>query len=335
MTPLRSFAVLMVLILLEFCGCTRRHVDEEDRGEAATVPVVAVKTAPVVRGDVETSVTATGKAEALRKAKIFSPVAGTLVALKVLEGTHVKRGDVVVVVQPRETRTVIAGAEALLRLARTDAEREEAEHALTLAKTSQNNVEIRAEFDGVVGTRNVTEGELVTENAELLTVVDLSTLVFVADVPLHDARDVWNGERALVLFQSDPGLECHATVDAVSPQSDGQTQTVRVRLRFQELTPAMRRILKSDMTGIARIITGSHRGVLMVPKSALLRNDETNTFSVFIATGDSLARSTRVIVGAKTDSTAEVAGDGLEAGVQVVLEGNYALADSARITAVR
>ena len=87
----------------------------------------------------------------------------------------------------------------------------------------------------------------------------------------------------------------------------------------------------SDMGGVASIVTGRHPGVLIVPKSALLRNDETDTYTVVVATADSLARILPVEVGARTDSTAEVAGKGLLPGMRVVVEGNYALADSTRI----
>ena len=85
------------------------------------------------------------------------------------------------------------------------------------------------------------------------------------------------------------------------------------------------------MNGVARIVTGRHAGVLIVPKPALLRNDETDAYTVVVATADSLARIVQVGVGSRTDSTAEVSARGLLPGMRVVVEGNYALADSTRI----
>lgn len=312
-------------------GCTQHHGGDDAGESSSAIAVVAVKTAPVVRGDLETVVSATGNTDAVRKEKIVAPIAGTLLSLKVLEGTPVRRGDLVAVIQPKETRAAITGADALLRAARTEGERAEAGQAMKLALAGQNNLHVRSATDGIVATRSATEGELVAENAELMTLVDLSTLVFVADVPLKDVALVRPGARATVYFQALPGELFVAKVDAVNPRSDPGSQTVRVRIAFGGREEKRRKLLRSDMSGVARIVTGRHPGILIVPKSALLRNDETDTYTIVVATADSLARILPVEVGTRTDSTAEVAGKGLIPGTRVVVEGNYALADSTRI----
>lgn len=85
------------------------------------------------------------------------------------------------------------------------------------------------------------------------------------------------------------------------------------------------------MTGVCRIFTGVHHNVLIVPKTALLRNDETETYSVVVVQPDSVARIIPVTLGVLADSLAEVAGTGLVPGMPVVVEGNYALPDSTRV----
>lgn len=316
-------------------GCTNRRADDEESAPLASGPVVAVKTVTITRGTIGVFVTATGRTDAIRREKILAPISGTLISLNVLEGKTVKRGDVVAVIQPRETRSAIIGAEALLRSARTDAERSEAQRSLELARSTQNNIDVYAAVDGIVATRTVTERELVAENAELLTIVDQSTIAFVADVPLQEVTMVRKGERAIVQIQSLPQLHFDAMVDAIHPQSDLQSQTVKVRLRFQGLSNESRRTLKTEMSGVARIQIGFHENALLVPKAALLRDDETGAMSIVVVTPDSLARTYPVTVGARTDSTAEVSGSGLASGMPVIVEGNYSLADSTRITVVR
>lgn len=326
--PVRLLCVISLCAAL--AGCTKHRAEDDEGDTAAVTPVVAVRTAPVVRGNIDVVVTATGATDAVRKEKIVAPIGGVLVALKVLEGTAVKRGDVVAVIQPKETRAAITGAETLMREATNEREREEARRAMELARRGTNNLEVRATTDAVVASRSVTEGELVAEGADLLTLVDLGTLDFVADVPLQDVDRVHRGEKAGILFQSLPGRRFAAVVEAVNPRSDAQSQTVRVRLGFAGLGAA-RNLLRTDMGGVASIVTGVHTGVLIVPKEAVLRNDETNASTVVLATPDSLAKIVPVTVGARTDSTAEVSGNGLAPGAQVVVEGNYALADSTRI----
>jgi multidrug efflux pump subunit AcrA (membrane-fusion protein) len=74
---------------------------------------------------------------------------------------------------------------------------------------------------------------------------------------------------------------------------------------------------------------------LFVPKTALLRNDEDNSFSIVIITADSLAKVIPVVVGTITDSSSEVRAENLHPGMPVVIEGNYALPDSTRLTIVK
>jgi len=320
----------LIPLVASLTGCTKHHA-EDDEGEATVVtPVVSVRTAPVVRGNIDVVVAATGTTDAVRKEKVVAPISGVLVSLNVLEGTPVRRGDVVAVIQPKETRAAITGAETLLREATTEKERGEARRAMDLARRGANNLEVRATSDAVVASRSVTEGEVVAEGADLLTLVDLRTLDFIADVPLQDIDRVHRGEKAGIVFQSLPGRRFAAFVEAVNPRSDAQSQTVRVRLAFAALG-SERSLLRTDMGGVAGIVTGVHSGVLIVPKEAVLRNDETNASTIVVATPDSVARIVPVDVGARTDSTAEVSGAGLAPGVRVVVEGNYALADSTRI----
>ncbi len=196
---------------------------------------------------VEVFIAATGKTNALREEKIFSPIAGRILSLKVLEGTSVKEGSDLITIKTKESQAAVDGAEALLRDAKTAQESTGAQKALQLSLSTQSIVSVRAKFDGVVSSRNVIEGELVTENEELLTILDLSTIVFNASVTLSDLPSIRIGQLCIIRFQSIKAFDFKATVDAISPQTDLQSQTVQLRLRFSELSPAARPLLKTDM----------------------------------------------------------------------------------------
>jgi multidrug efflux pump subunit AcrA (membrane-fusion protein) len=74
---------------------------------------------------------------------------------------------------------------------------------------------------------------------------------------------------------------------------------------------------------------------LFVPKAALLRNDEDNSYSVVMVTIDSLAKLIPVVVGTSDEHSAEIRSEQLRAGMMVVTEGNYALTDSTRLSVTR
>lgn len=322
-----SFAILLA-------GCAR-HSSDDAPGRPAPVPGVSVQISSLFKGSVDVTITAIGKTDAVRKERILSPNAGKIIALKVLEGDVVKPGQVLCVLRPKEAQAALDGAKALLHNAKTQRQKAEARRMLVLADFAQNTIEVHASFDGVVVSRGVTEGQFVAEQTEMFTLVDLATADFIANVPLDQMGTVRIGQRARIAFELLSNKSIPAIVDAIIPQVDIQTQTARVRLRFDYLTPAQRQLLRMDMMGTASIITATHQNVLLVPRSALLRNDETDAYSIVTITADSLSKSLPVTVGVMTDSAAEVHGDNLYEGMPVITTGNYALSDSSRVSVRR
>lgn len=330
-TLLVSLLLALTLIVI---ACGRKTTSEEEEGGNVKA-TVAVKTIFLHRGDMATVVESVGKVDALRKQKIFSPVAGRVTSLAALEGAAVTAGQVLAIIQTKESQAAITGAEALVRAAKSPVQKAEAQKTLDLAKSSENSVAIRASFNGTISTRSISEGEFVSENAELLTVIDFSTLMFVADVPARDLPLLSIGQRAGVSLQTITGKELQATVEAINPQTDLSSQTLKVRLKFTGPTSNLVKVLKTEMIGMARIVTGHQAGVFIVPKSAVLRNDETNAYSVVTFNADSIALSLPVETTGMTDSTIAIASHSLKEGMSIITEGNYALADSTRITVVR
>ena len=330
-----SVPLVLILVASVFMNGCRQKQSEDEGSPSSAKAVVTVKVGAVSERDAAAMVEAIGKTDALRKEKSYAPIAGRIVALKALEGTEVKKGDVLAIIQTKESEATILGAESMLRSAVTAEQKSEAEHTLALARSTQNSINVYAKFDGVVSTRSASEGELVAENAEIFTVVDLSTIDFLADVPLRDVSSVQRGEHASVRFQSLPDKQFPALVDAINPQTDIQSQTVKVRLRFSALNNSVLSLLRTDMIGTAQIITGVRKHALFVPKAALLRNDEDNSYSVVVLTVDSLAKLIPVAVGTSDDLIAEIRSEQLRAGMMVVTEGNYALTDSTRLSVIR
>jgi multidrug efflux pump subunit AcrA (membrane-fusion protein) len=326
------FSICLLCLLLSCTGCVKESSEQENTSNLK--PVVSVKTATLKQGDAEIAIHATGRTEALRKEMVVAPVAGVIRYFNAIEGTSLRQGDTLALIQTKESKAAVDGAQALLDAAATPEQKTAAARALEIAKTSVSLIPVEATISGTVSARSGAEGELVSESAELATIVDLTSLAFIADVPLRDLAGLKPELQARVNFTSIPGIIYNATVNAISPNSDPQSQTTRVRLTLVPATGADRSRLKADMIGTAEIVTGHHSGVLLAPKAAVLRDDETNTYSVVTITSDSLALAVPVTVGLATDSTIEVSGKGLKAGTDVLIEGNYALQDSTRIHVV-
>jgi membrane fusion protein, multidrug efflux system len=317
-------------LLLIWFGCNRhKETDEETAKTDARVPV---KISQLTKNNIESVVSAVGTTDALRKEKIFSPVSGRVTALRVLEGSSVHTGDVMLILRTKEAQAAIEGAEALIRIASTDEEKQKAQRALALADSLQPQIAIKAPFDGLIASRNVTEGERVGEQTELLTIIDPATIVFIADIPISSIAAIHPDLPARIRLPQQPTDLIDAVVEAINPQAETQSQSVKVRLRFQNMSDRQRILIKSNIPGTSYIITGSHRDVFVVNRSVLLHDDETNAYSLIVMTGDSLAKIIPVMVGIQTDSLVEVKSDLLHAGMTIITVGHYALTDSTRVT---
>jgi RND family efflux transporter MFP subunit len=320
----------LLLLLASIAGCSSSRSAEE--GNSSIRPIVAVKVALIKLADIPVKLTALGRTNALREEKVFSPITGKILSLKVIENVRVHRGDVIATIRTKESQAAIDGAEVLIRSASTDQRKSAAERALLLADSTQTVITVRARADGIVSARSVSEGELVSEGAELVSVVDLSTLEFVAETPVHELAKLHTGQVATVMLTALPNAELRSTVYAINSQTDPESQTATVHLRFVDLPQQTSSLLRTGMVGSAQITIATRRNALLVPRTALLRNDETDSYSLVTVSADSLAKTVAVTVGIMTDSLAEVSAGGLAAGMSVIVEGHYALEDSTRVT---
>jgi len=326
---LRNSRLLLPLLLLAFlmaCG-NGESENESEEPEASASPVVAVKIDSVRLGAIPEVINATGMTKVLRQENIGSPIEGKVTALRVLEGDALKAGQLVAVVETKEGLAAITGAELLLAHARTNEEKERAERALALAKQNKTALEIRAPFDGIVVSRSLNEGEFVSAGGALATVIDLRSLYFFAKLPARELSRVKLGQAATVHFQSwpDKSFRCH--VENIKPQIDPLAQMAEVRLRFLSLASELR----SEMFGAAQIIVGEHANVLLAPDKAVLRDDETGSHTIVEAVGDSIGVIREVSSGIQTPAVVEISGEGIHAGMHVIIEGHYGLPDSTRI----
>lgn len=144
---------------------------------------------------------------------------------------------------------------------------------LDLALNTQNSVIIKSPIGGVVTTVGANKGDIVVDNTELLSISDLSSLVFDAEAPLETLPLLRSGLKGFVRFNALPDSSYPVSVFNIGAESDSQSQHVNVLLKFAVPISRFAQI-KTEMPGVARIITGVHKNVLLVSRKALLRDDE-------------------------------------------------------------
>jgi len=177
---------------------------------------------------------------------------------------------------------------------------------------------IRSPIEGTVVEKLITPGQLLQAGSTpCFTVADLSTVWVMTSVFANDVRNVTVGEPANVITDASP-TPIAGRVDYVAALVDPASKAVSVRV----VAPNRGGVLRRDMFVRVEITSGvPHSGVL-VPTSAVLRDEENLPFVfVSVKTGNGFERR-RVELGSRVGDQYEIT-SGLKPGDTIV--GNGAL----------
>jgi membrane fusion protein, multidrug efflux system len=255
-------------------------------------------------------------------------VAGVVTEVKVWEGGHVQRGDLLFQLDSRVADVAAAFAQKtldrqqeLLRLNNTSQRAvQDAEQQLAAARAQQELLRIRAPLAGTVTQVNVRPGEAVDLTTVLASITDLGRLVVTAEIPAAQAGLLKAGQK--LDLQSDPPAE--SAVSYVSPGIQASNGTVEVRAPV----PASSGLRPGQFTPL-RIVTVVHADCLAAPAASIVKNTEGQEV-LAVVTNDQ-AVQVPVKTGLRENGWVEVEGPGLAEGATVVTVGAYGLPEKTKI----
>ncbi|MDH7499063.1 MAG: efflux RND transporter periplasmic adaptor subunit [candidate division NC10 bacterium] len=185
------------------------------------------------------------------------------------------------------------------------------------AEEVSSSYSIRAPLSGTVIERKVNVGELVDENVDLFTIMDLSQVWVFAEIYENLLPQVRLGQEVRVKVPPYPDQTFRGRIRYISPVVDPHTRTVKVRADLEN--PSL--LLKPEMFGEAQIITGVKKEVISVPEASVV--DEEGEKSVFVKVGDGFLK--RVVeVGTRFEGRVEIT-SGLGEEEEVVTNGAFQL----------
>ena len=176
--------------------------------------------------------------------------------------------------------------------ARTDVDLAEAgvpraEAALETARIRLGYARVTADWNEgddrrVVASRLVDEGETVSANAALLSVVELDPILAVLHAPERDYARLVPGQTARLVTDAHPGRVFEARVARIAPVFRRATRQARVEL----LVPNTEELLKPGMFVRATIELERVEDATIVPYDALTERGEETGLFVLDATGE-------------------------------------------------
>jgi RND family efflux transporter MFP subunit len=325
-----------------------------DDDEAAVPPVVGAHTAVVARQAFDESITAIGVVAPRpgHYAELAPAAAARVARIFVAPGDHVNAGDSLVEFERAPFDAAAASADAALTMAqhaydraqrlaaagiaaRKDVDQAAADLASArstdvAAQRAQQLATLRAPFSGVVTRLSAVLGATADPGQPVASIADPNALDLVFSLSAGEAARVRSG--ATVTLTSGQGVHGdalgQAVVSTVGAALDSTTRTVAIRARLTR--PA--RALRIGETIFGRIDVGVRRDAATVPVQALVPDGD--GLKVFVVGTDGIAHARAVVVGGRTETTAEIV-DGVHPGETVVTDGAYGVEDRAKVVPVR
>lgn len=220
--------------------------------------------------------------------------------------------DGVVSSQQRETaETSVAVTRAQMSLAK--AQVNQAEAGLEELRIRLSQTEILSPLTGVVATRHVDAGTMVSSTTPIVLVLDLSTMLTVVNVPEREINKIDVGSTAKVTVDALAGEQFAGRVVRISPMLDSQTRTAPVEIALENSGEH----LKAEMFARVDLNLTTERDALLVPRDALVyRNERSGVFVV----EQEMVRFQPVSTGLNEGDTVEVV-EGLDERATVVTRG--------------
>ncbi len=333
-----ALTAVAVGVVLAGCG----GAGDQTAGGTGPTPV---EVASVSRQMVSPVAEYSGTVEAGRKALVGAEIQGQIEHIHVEVGDRVKAGDLLAELaspQLTQARAQSTAAEKdwerakdlLDKSAITQQAYDHANAALEVARASYemalSSCQLRAPFDGVVTDRFFDEGEVYTLMAmssgapAIFEVSDLSEVKIAFQVGERDRALIRKGLAAKVTIDSRPGKVFSGTVTRVDPALDLMSRTATVEVTVTDPGSGI-------MPGaFAKVNIGlTPRETMLIPRDALVRQEGTGSFFVYVIDGG-VAKRAAVELGEGFGADIEVL-SGLEGGEQVATAGRYRLHDGAEV----
>jgi RND family efflux transporter MFP subunit len=348
-----------VLIFAAAFGSFLSSCGKTDGAEQKTVDIFTVKTGTVETSQMTATFKATGALEGIREANVNSETQGRILTVSVNNGSRVGQGSPLVIVD-NELKAIGVGqaeaqqltAEAALEKAKIDLSRTQelqksnavtksqveladlqvksaeaslkaAQSGESLAKRQLADATIKSPFAGVVAMRYVNQGELMSNNTKVATIIDDSKMKLKINVGEMDVPLIKTGDKVKVTVDAVTGKEFEGTISTISSKADmARAYVVEVEI------PNNDRSLKSGMFARAEIDREAARSVPTVPAAAIIYNG-TRT-QVFVVDDKAVAHLRGVKIGTVTADRAEIV-EGLNNGEVVVTFGQAQLKDGVKV----
>jgi membrane fusion protein, multidrug efflux system len=322
---------------------------QQQQAEERPSPVLLTT---VERGTIQGRIRAASTIEAELQVTVHAESTGRITSLAPEEGDTVRVGDTLARIKRDAQSLGFERAETNLVDVEREFERVQELHQKGIASRSEydqaktkvdaarldikdrrrdlSNTVVKAPFSGVVTRRFVSEGGFVSSGAQMFEITDFKTLVARVYVPEKELDRVAIGQPAEIIGKAAKDRQGTGVVKRIAPVVDATTGTVKVTIGLPDVLAGGATGFLPGMYAEVTLTTEVHADVPIVPKPALVHEDE-QTF-VFVVEGDR-AKKQLIEVGLANEDFVEIV-KGLEVGAKIIVAGQTGLKDGGLILEV-
>lgn len=347
-----AIGVLAVSVGL-LSGCGQAGGAEVSTSGDETVRTINVEVVEVQPQDFAHFIRVVGTVEAQRDVTVSAEEGGVVESLVATKGERVRRGQTLVRIDDDVLSAQLDQAASQAALAEETWQRQKqlweqdsigtelaylqarynAETAKAQARVLAERVDrtaVRAPVTGILDERLVEIGSMVAPGTPVARVLDVDTVEIVGGVPERYAADIERGSPVRVTVDALAGREYAGSVDFVGTAVEGGSRTFQVEV----VVPNPGLGIKPGMVANVQIARQVVEGALVVPRHAVLRQEEGYIVYVARPVGEGWRAEARPVVPGVSRSELVVIRDGLEPGDRVVTVGQQQIADgdAVRIT---
>ncbi|HEX7732488.1 MAG TPA: efflux RND transporter periplasmic adaptor subunit [Rhodanobacter sp.] len=358
-------AIVGLRLLHKPGGAGRPGADGKDN------PPVPVTVVPVAKENVPVYLTALGTVQALNTITVNPQVGGQLIRLAFTEGQQVKKGDLLAQIDPRTFQAAYDQAlakqkqdTASLATAQSTLKRNQAlvasgyvaaldmdtyrnnvnqleaavvqdRAAAESAKVQLDYTQIRSPIDGVAGIRAVDPGNVVSTSSTIVTLTQLHPIYVMFTLPEQNLDMVRKAQTAAPLeVAALDRVDKHpvatgGVLKVIDNEIDATTGTFRLKSEFQNADNAL---WPGQFVNV-RLQVRVADGALVIPAEAVQRGPDGDY--VYQVQGDNTVKMQPVVVAGEVGDSHVMIGSGLNAGEQVVTEGQFRLKPGSKVNPLK
>lgn len=335
-----SLALISLVMVLAVVGCS----NSSKTAQTGRSPVIHdVATAPVQMDSASATEEILGTVTARNRAEIATKIQARVESIPVTLGSHVAKGDPLVLLdmrdlQAHEAQTLAVSEQSAQELKRytqlvdrklvsqeeydrVKAQADIAQASLQEARAMLNYARVVAPFNGVVTQKMIDLGDLTTPGVPLFAVEEDANLRLVASIPESRQGQVKVGDSLKVLIPSLDTVLSGAVVE-LSTSADPTSRSFEVKIAL----PAFPR-LRAGQYGRLQIPDRSSTG-LFIPATAIIHRGQLDF--AYVVNDSSLATLRMIRTGRRFGNQVEVL-SGLLSAERVVIKGHESLADGDQV----